>query len=215
MINVLLFASGIGNRWTAGYPKQLALVEGIPVIRRTVNQLIARGITPTLITFDTDIVDAVDGLTEVYYSPPSTKWSNTFLGSEELWKGRTLPFHADVVWDPHALDIVLGSTGLHFFGTLKGPWENFAISFDPEHYDDMRKAAQAALRSRPAKDARCGTWEVYRSLVGIPLGEDRRFENKVRVELKTSPWSDYTYDFDKMSRYEEFMKHNPWARSEK
>lgn len=213
-MKVLLFASGIGDRWKAPCLKQLVPIQGEPLIVRTIRQLENRGVAHVVITHEPDIKEAVEGLSEVYYSPPSTMWPNTFLDSESLWKGRILPFHADVVWDPKALDTVLDSTGLCFFGTRKGPWENFAIAFDPVHYERMKVAAQKALDVCVPIGHRCGTWETYRALVGIPITAIRKFESRVWHEVKQSQWSDYTYDFDLLKRWHEWLRANPWAKEE-
>jgi hypothetical protein len=209
-MRVLLFASGVGDRWKSPIPKQLAPIAGVPVIERTLRQLGCRNKDRVVITHDPAIRDAVHG--DVFYSPPSTKWPNTFLDVLSLLDDdRTFLFHGDVIWDDKALDIVLDSGGFHFFGTRKGRWENFAIGLDMEDYDDLIDAATMVLELRPG-EMRCGTWEVYRSLVGIPLGQVHTFENVVWKEVKESATSDYTCDLDKIWHYRVFLEQNPWAR---
>lgn len=208
----LLFASGIGERWKGPMLKQLALVDGEPLIVRTMKQLKARHIRYVVITHEPDIrsvVVAHKARYGMFFSPASTKYPNTFIDSVSLWKGRVLALHADVIWDDKALDIVCSSHGLGFFGTRKGPWENFAIGFDPEHYDRMLDAAWFALDNHPP--SRCGSWELYRSVVGINLHSLHQFENVIWHEVKESAKSDYTCDFDTIAKYNAFVRANPWA----
>lgn len=208
----LLFASGTGERWKGPMLKQLALVAGEPVIVRTMKQLKARRIRYVVITHEPDIKSAVvahKARGGTFFSPASTKYPNTFIDSVSLWKGRVLALHADVIWDDKALDIVCSSQGLGFYGTRKGPWENFAIGFDPEHYDRMLDAAWFALDNHP--EERCGSWEFYRSVVGIDLRKTHDFEDKVWHEVKESVTSDFTCDFDTVQKYNNFVRANPWA----
>ena len=206
-MKVLLFAAGISTRWKGPrLGKHLSLVAGVPVLVRTLGQLSARDVESTVITYEPELA----ALAPSWYSPPSSRWCNTFLHSREIWEGRVIAMHADVVWDDKALDIVLDSAGLGFYGTRKGPWENFAAVFDPEHYERMKRAARIAQKH---KGDRSGTWEIYRALVGIPLNNLYTFENVVWNEVKESLKDDFTCDFDTVEKYENFLKANPWART--
>lgn len=206
---VLLFAAGVAERWEGDCLKQIVPIAGEPVIARTERQLLERGHDVITITHEPEIQAVV----QRFFVPALRRWwPETFLSSRELWEGRVITLHGDIVWQDSTLDTVLSSEGLHFYGTKRDTWENFAITFDPVHYDRMVKAAHRAIGQNGVLGKRCSTWEIYRSLVGIPLDAIRVFEKEMWIEIKPHGRDgDYTQDFDLAEHYTSFLEWNLWA----
>lgn len=179
----IIIADGDGTRWGnhGGIPKHLAEVGGEPILHRTVR----------LLNRADDIEVWVAGPLDGRYKVPGAElWTpahdpdvfdaDKFLSSKALWNrdGRTLVVYGDVFWTDEAMTRVLDWPSLDwvlfgraFASDLTGtPYgECFAQSFGSQAIGDH----EAALRRivdlyRRGLIPRCGGWEHYRAMIGIP-----------------------------------------------
>ena len=94
---ILILAAGPTWRgWTKEAPKQLSLIEGKPLLVRTLDQLKERGYDEnvTVITNNKAIQDVVPR----YFVPSMNRfWHETFLHRRELWGDRTIILNGDVI----------------------------------------------------------------------------------------------------------------------
>lgn len=197
----LILAAGTHAKWWKGSTlKQLTLINGEPLIVRTVRQLEERGVMGVVVTHKPEIIMAVPR----YLEPEQREFlPSTVLSTRNLWEDRTLILLGDVVWDPKALDKVVSSSGLHFYGSTKGKWEVFAFGFDLEHHIVIEEACRNAIAWGRAGN-RARAWEIYRSLAGISLDHIRVFDGDIWFDVKESKDSDYTRDLDTLEDLQYF-----------
>lgn len=210
-MRTLIIADGEGTRWGGhlGVPKHLAPFDGEPLIHRTIRQFSELG-DVYVVTSDSryPIPPAVQ------YAPthnPDNFDADKFLNSQPLWNpdGRTVVAYGDV-WFSDAL--VARISGFQkrewrlfarqkrsmITGTRWG--ECFAQSFWPEHHQEHYEALRKIVAAYGSgKIKRCGGWEHYQAMQGLPLGRHRvrgRF-------VEHDDWSDdfdYPEDYDRWHR---------------
>ena len=210
---VIITCAGPAVRWGKGQdtPKQLALVDGIPVLDRTIRQCIDRGAKPIVVA-NAPIFEREGA--ELFKPADSRCWCDTALATESLWQGQTVMIFGDVFFTEPAIDECLSLTGLRAFGRVKpsvltgGPSEIFGISWGERDNSTVKAALQAGKAHSDADPGKkydsIGTpmgspWQPYRHLIGCNL-EDHKVDKEMWVER-----NDWTDDFDTPERYTEWV----------
>ena len=207
----IIIAAGRGTRWNnyLGRPKHFVEIDGEPIIKRTVR--LARSYTKRLYVVASSQDYCISG-TSLYVPTATNKTygADKFLSSEHLWSrsGRTVVLYGDVYFTEAAMQHIMlykprqwalfARFGASAF-TGKQCGECFAHSFYPEHIHEHTVALHAIIKaSRQGKIERCGGWEHYRAMEGLPLREHKRKGRLVDID-------DWTEDFDSPSDYNMWM----------
>jgi len=211
----IIICAGEATRW-GNYlevPKHLIPLEGEVMLERLVKQLSEKP--------ENDIYVVAKNDDDRYKIPGSTLYiadlnpdnvdADKFLSSQNLWNknGRTIVFYGDVWFSNNAIKKILNHKGKdwilfgrHHASKITGcPWgELFAQSFYPkdipEHKANLHKIARAYKNK---KIRRCGGWEHYRAMSGIPLKQHKIKDRFYNID-------DWTDDFDKPKDYERWIK---------
>jgi hypothetical protein len=187
-MRVLILCAGEATRWGnfRGVPKHLVKLLGEPILHRAVRLI--KDIRP-----DADVrIIAKDPLDPQYQVAgartfparldPTNHGADKFLSSRYLWDadGRTVILYGDCFFTRAALTTILTDEpiddGWRIFARFDGSTitgspggENFAHVIDP----DAHHAYEASLHRIAALQtagviSRCGGWEQYRSMHGVP-----------------------------------------------
>ena len=212
---VILIAAGEATRWGGhlGVRKHFAPVDGEPVLARAVRLFEARGATVFVVGKAGEGYEAAGGILYVPAFDPGNAEADKFLNSRSLWNptGRTVVAYGDVYFTEAAVDRIAGHAAREWtlFGRSAGsaltgcPWgECFAQSFWPEHVAEHVAALHrvVALRTAGGLD-RCGGWEHYRAMLGVPDAELSRHVVRDRF-VEVDDWTD---DFDHPEDYDRFL----------
>jgi hypothetical protein len=195
---VLVLAAGEGSRWSnyRGTPKHLAVIDGEPVIHRTVRQFSS---------YASDIV--VVGVYQMQgsklYSPAAdvSREMNKFDSSMDMWlpNGRTVIVFGDVYFTDEAVRTIMTNQDDWRFYLRPGPSsitgkdckEIFAVTFDDSALDLLQSAV---TKLRHFKTSAAG-WSLFRLLtIGTPSAShtDKSMFNYGRHVVI----DDWTEDFD-------------------
>ena len=211
-IAVLILAAGPSWRgWTKEAPKQLALIEGKPLIVRTLDQLKERGYDDNVMVVTHN--EAIQAVVPRYYIPSKHQfWHETLVYTRELWGDRTIILNGDTIYSPEVIDMILADqTSLMFYGKLNGKMSHMnGMAFDKTENERVVNAAKKATReTRIKSEARIKlSWGMYHVLFGLPL----RTRNAPCDVWMAQAADDYTCDIDKPEFYAKFLEKHEWAR---
>jgi hypothetical protein len=206
---VILPCSGQTVRWGnyLDVPKHLVLIDGIPILKRTVNQLRNVGFTEILITSFNEKYET-EGATLVV--PEYNFLPGTGIGhSEPFWSktGRTIVLFGDVYYSDEAMKVIAHSdpSGIKWFGRM-GPGKSgcpygelFGLSIPLENQDELRKSILFIIQEKEkGRISRTTSWECYRFLHGYDL-------NKHIIGPDFYDINDETEDFDYPQEYEMWL----------
>ena len=216
-MRAIIICAGEAKRWAnhLGVPKHLVPVDGEPILNRTVKLLEQNGVADIHIVSKDDPRYDVDGaeqyIPELNYAEHAD--ADKFLSSKALWnrEGRTVVFYGDVYFTQAAITVIChyAKTEWTLFcrpnksSYTGSPWgECFAQSFYPHDIPKHETALHriARLYKRGVIN-RCGGWEHYRAMIGLP-------DNKIRSKIFKRNFveiDDFTDDFDYPEDYERFL----------
>jgi len=179
-MRTIIIAAGGGTRWEnfRNTPKHLVEVEGERLLDRTVRQFLKHG---EVIVAGHDERYKVDGAR--FLRPRrNSAWreASKFLDTQTLWSrdGRTVVAYGDVWFSDDAINTIANYESKDWvlfarFGlsaVTGGGSECFAQSFWSEHIQEHLTALLQIAKYRSEKKlSRCGGWEHYRQMNGIPL----------------------------------------------
>jgi len=213
--HAVIIAAGDGTRWGdyGGHPKHFAVVDGEPILHRTV-RLLQRDDVKVLVVGPDDRYKVEGSELYVPEHDPDVFDADKFLSSRALWHpdGRTIVVYGDVYWTDEAMTRVLDWPswdwvlfGRAFESRLTGtPYgECFAQSFGSHAIADH----EAALRRivdlyRRGLIPRCGGWEHYRAMIGIPDG----LMSRHLVGDRFANIDDWTDDIDYPNEWERLVQ---------
>ncbi len=181
-MKTIIIAAGSGTRWKEfrGVPKHLVEVEGERLLDRTVRQFLQHG---EVIVAGNDERYKVEGA-DLFIPQRKNEWqeASKFLDTQEMWAtdDRTVVAYGDVWFSDDCIQtivqydvpdwVLFGRFGLSEI--TGGGGECFAQSFWPEQIEEHREALLEIAKLRERKlIGRCGGWEHYRQMNGIPLKE--------------------------------------------
>jgi molybdopterin-guanine dinucleotide biosynthesis protein A len=217
---VIVCCAGSAQRWGnyLGAPKHLVPVDGVPLIKRTVDQLRARGFTSIFITLPgLDMRYAVAQAEQVTPLPSMFILPDTGLGgSAAYWHQQepTLVLLGDVAFSEAAMDTIAAAraTDVTWFGrkgdgSLGKYGEIFAALIPVERQAAVRSAAATVVALRHDKlISRISGWELYAVLNNIDPTAPVPAANWINID-------DETEGFDFREEYEAWMrKHRGTSR---
>jgi hypothetical protein len=214
---VIVICAGEATRWGGhrGTPKHLLAPEGERLLDRTVRLAREYGAGRVLVVSKPgDTRYEVDGAERVDARlTPSNADADKFLSSRHLWseEGRTVVLYGDVWFDDDAMARILRDERREWLmwcrpgpSTVTGATsgECFAIGFWPEHHTEYETALhRVASLWRAGLLRRCGGWETYRAMCGVPDASLRTHRMHSRYEVIDG----WTEDFDKPLDYERWL----------
>jgi hypothetical protein len=198
LTRVLILAAGEGSRWAnyRGTPKHLAVIDGEPVIHRTVRQF-------SSYTSDIVVVGEYQMQGSKLYFPAVdvSREMNKFDSSMDMWlpNGRTVIVFGDVYFTDEAVRTIMTNQDDWRFYLRPGPSsitgkdckEIFAVTFDDSALDLFQSAVK---KLRHFKTSAAG-WSLFRLLtIGTPSAShtDKSMFNYGRHVVI----DDWTEDFD-------------------
>lgn len=223
MTRALILCAGDGTRW-ANYldvPKQLAPVDDVPILARTIRQLQACGVVDIKVVVKPSEQEintvAIEAGAEVHIArlESGNFEADRFASSRHLWNpdGRTLVLYGDVYYTEEAMSTIVFDERREWqvYGRPKasrltgcGHGEIFAFSWYPEEYPliDAKIEYVIGLRQSGVINRALG-WELYRAL----LGRQGIWVRKIKGTSKTrmTRIDDWTDDFDKPKNYETWL----------
>lgn len=194
-MEVIIMCAGKGTRWNnyLGVPKQLVEINKETLLGRTTRLLKERGID-YLITGNNEEFKKYGKVI------PQTN-NDCEIERYEERNNPVLYLYGDVYYTEHALDIILNTptNDVLFFGHSQ---EIFAVKVQDLEmfYQHKAKVKEKYLKG---EIDRCIGWEVYRSIVGIPLNKHWRWGKYILIEDGTDD-IDYPEDYEKFK--EKFEK---------
>jgi len=203
MKTALIFAADRSTRWAAvGYPKQLFEIRGVPIIERTVAQLLDRDIRPVIIT-NTSELDVDEADLELR---DRCRWLvEEIWNSYSLWHGEMLGLFGDVCWTNEAMDTLCAAEGLKFLGRehdsliTGGCPECFGWTWGPDDYGELLAGLGTGFADALTKDPTGehynhmtgAIWQPYRAICGIPIDAHCQVDKEHWVRV-----NDHTDDVD-------------------
>lgn len=211
---VIVICAGEATRWGEhrGTPKHLLAPEGERLLDRTVRLARECGAGRVLVVskpgdrrYEVAGAERVDARLD-----PRQGDADKFLSSRHLWSetGRTVVVYGDCWFDAEAMRRIVTDQRRQWLlwcrpgasqvtGATAG--ECFAVGFWPEHHTEYEDALhRVASLWRAGIIRRCGGWETYRAMCGVPDRELRTHRMYGRYET-VGGW---TEDFDKPLDYE-------------
>lgn len=214
---VVVICAGEGTRWGdhRGTPKHLLQPEGERLIDRTVRLAREHGAGRVLVVakpgdarYEVRGAERVDARLD-----PRNGDADKFLSSRHLWDpaGRTVVLYGDCWFDDEAMRRIITDRRRQWLlwcrpgssqvtGATAG--ECFAVAFWPEHHAEYEAALhRVASLWRAGRLRRCGGWETYRAMCGVP-------DSALRTHRMYSRWEQvggWTEDFDKPIDYEKWL----------
>lgn len=216
--NVIIIAAGDGTRWNnyMNIPKHLIEIDDEPILHRTVRQVKGHGANVWVVSKQQTKKLYSKAGADIYVPTFNEEMvdGDKFYNSSELWNrdGRTIILYGDVYFSDDAMDTIMGWTQPQFrlfarafeskiTGTPYG--ECFAISFYEGDVDYCLSALRKIARLyKWGILPRCGGWEFYRAMIGLPdelIGRHFVGESFTNID----DWSD---DFDTKEDYLRFIK---------
>lgn len=203
--SIVILASGVGQRWEGIQHKQLAPVNGEPLLRRTLRQLALRwDVRPVVVTHHPKIAQAVAEYADVLgLAAHQRRWiAETALSSRAVWGDPTLLLAGDVYWTDDALDIACGlNTGgpVRYLVTEVALGDDIlGVWFRRRHRNRVATSLQHAVQHAEL-GANAKLWQSYRSLCGFPLTR-HQLEGVHCVRI-----NDESTDFDTLGDYRAFL----------
>lgn len=172
-IQIFLMCAGIGSRWRYAYPKQLAMIDGVPNITRTFQMLATMGIDETdiYVIVNQQTFDMFPPTRNLLVVPVSNREIDRFRNSFKAidYTKRIIYLYGDVVYDRNDLITILslqyncfvGSVGNNGLTTKK--WGEICaviaqnIDMFIEDVNDTASKFEAGMIDREIG------WEVYSS----------------------------------------------------
>lgn len=210
-MKVVICAAGSGSRWNnyLGTRKHLAPIDGVPLLVRTVGQLLERGLHDITIYCNPEHVYEIPGaVTVVGGYHPSAAAARALTSDSWNAYGQTLLMLGDVYYTDETIRIMTTPiTGWHQYGRLqpstatgKPGAEMFGWQFGPE---DQAEFIEACWTVAHATEKTHVDWSTYSVMTGhdISTPPDQIRDWGRHVEIA----DDGTDDFDFPDDYERFM----------
>lgn len=189
---ILVLASGMGVRWEASHLKQLAPINGKPLIEHIMLNV------PEAI-----VVSHHNRLHKYPHIVPYRHYYvlETILSTASTWADRTIILLGDTLYDHSDLEDILAYDGdFAVFGS-KSQVEIFAVSFTKQAWSEVLTHLSIALLDA-YEGGRGKITEMYRSYDNLPLykvGFGSNFHN-----------INYTTDIDSITEYEAVKEGRPF-----
>jgi choline kinase len=114
---VIILADGESSRWSSDTPKHLAVVDGEPILLRTVRQLVERGLTDLWLTSRLEMYDALLPSVQRYIPVDNRFQLDQFYACRDIWVGRkdVVFLYGDVRFSDAAMDTIFKVAPSDFF----------------------------------------------------------------------------------------------------
>jgi hypothetical protein len=180
-----VLCAGHQSRWAGGYPKQMAKINGQPLLERTLDMLHARHLLPIVVTH-VDILKPDDG--QFLHPERNQTTPDTILSTRQQWDGhgRIRFWCGDVYFTPPTMTRIVEYDGA--FGVFTDTRDIFALSFAGSMTANVIGACNKAIADYPQ------TAKLWKLVKSMPPGQ-------ASMELV----ADETQDFDSVGNYRNFL----------
>lgn len=214
---ILILCAGRASKWKGPVPKQCALVEGKPLIARTIEQVAETWSCQDMyiITHDVRIVGGVSHGAFVSIPTYHRYVCGTLLSTTHLWPGhdRVTVLLGDVVYSPELLSAIDKDTlpeGIRFYGSTHERW---AITWKCMDNAMMVETLITSVHVAAVGNALDKLATPFRLLANHPLRQPYGSGKSPLVPELYTLWDhDYVNDFDTVEEYDKWLKQNPWAQ---
>lgn len=121
---IIIMCAGLGNRWKLSYPKQIALIQGVPNIVRTVDILLALGLNIANIKITVNEANFTFFPTNLplFITPASDREIDRFRNVFSIINDyeKIIYLYGDVVYDKDDLNFILRHQKDAFLGSIYG-----------------------------------------------------------------------------------------------
>jgi len=199
-VTCFILAAGDSVRWGPGsLSKTIKLVQGEPLIGRTIRMSKELGVTPIVVTDKPEVIEVAKHYDIPYFEPLHREFlASTALSTRELWGPKNIILLGDVYYGPCFESLFNINKPWQYFGTLI---EGFCMSFTD--VDAMEKALEVA-----SNRDKYGSFGYLRDalhyLENIPI----EWGIQLRVPAPDSfvMIADGTDDIDTPEQYDELLK---------
>ena len=197
---VLILAAGDNTAWRKAYPKsplkQLHVINppGETIIARIIRQCEKRGVAPTVITHEPEIIKESKGR---YYEPKMRHMTcQTLLSTVPLWKERTIVLLGDVLFGKQGMNQVFACNKP--YGSFGDYWETYGISFRKSEWIKVVKLCIKTMNLAHSwfEGSLGHMWNVY---CGGPIKRKKKMDHSDFIHIK-----DHTMDIDMPGQWESF-----------
>lgn len=205
MDTVVILAAGEQVRWSGVALKQLAPVEGEPVIGRTVRQCQERGFVPQIVTIHPEL----QGLAHSIIPDRHACTCESLLSSQGFWEptGRVVVLLGDVYYTASAFVRILNceSPLIRFFGNYA---EIFAVVIPEQDRQRIVGRIERTIKERiPGNQRNAGKlWSLYRVCAGLPPNKHPKRSEWQPLHSLFEEVLDRTQDFDYMREWKKFVR---------
>ncbi len=200
----IILAAGSGGRWGnyLGVPKQMVVIDGEPLLCRTIRQLEENGIKKEDIAISVPRIGFFGNLGVDEIVGKSDREIDKFFNVEKECGDGTILLWGDNYFTDEAIKIILSDNhNFRFFGrvgassfTGKQYGEIFGVKVNKMIFDKCREL-EIVGRELP----RIATWELYRLICNYPLTEHIVGDHFTNID-------DWTDDFDYPEDLENWLK---------
>jgi choline kinase len=139
MTAVFIMCNGHQSRWDGFGPKQLVEVQGVPILQRTAEQVLARGIYPQVVTHDSEITNFLNKFRiHSVLAPETFSVLESMLAVYSFWQPRNIFLLGDVYFTDEAMTSIFEDryAELKFYGNNQ---EMFALRVGPMKLETLRR----------------------------------------------------------------------------
>lgn len=197
-MNVLSLCNGSQSRFEGNTPKQLALINGEPLLVRTARMVRERGFEMRVFTHNKLIEEVcAEHRMDFVHLVPTDKLVETVIKTRPFWEERVVFLLGDVYFTDAALNTIFNdSSDIKFFGTH---YELFALVFAPTMYDFVYKNSVDANINTRGK-----MWHLFRGSMNVPPEE--HLINKFSKHKMYHRINDVSCDIDTVKEYEKLLE---------
>ncbi len=197
---IMINAGGDGTRFAQTAPpgtgsKEVQLIQGEPIIARTVRQLHERGLHDIIImSHKQDVIDATPAATHFTRHSLMTVWYA--YKHRDIWQAANIVLLGDVIFSDGALDEIVRGAQAYPMRWVGFNNEHFAFSWTPSSY--VEKLFRQTIEAAPHRAGRSSG--KYVSMYELHTGY--KWWTKHRWLDRTELANDGTVDIDDWPRYQ-------------
>lgn len=193
-LTVLILCAGKRYPWEKDVPQQFLPIAGTTVLRRIISQVRECGHEPIIVTHRDDIRDGISDLQHFEPQGYHRCIAETWLYTQELWKGQTIILLGDVIFGKATIEWILKYRGS--MRAIGNSAEIFAFTFSRANHKRLKKVLSEASEHKLWPGS---AWIVYRHWCGFSKHDSNRSGRVFQWEL------DRCADIDSPAGYKEAL----------
>lgn len=191
-VNAYIFAGGNNEEWTGDRPKEIAEVDGVPVVLRTVRLLKDYGIEPVVVSHKDDVISLVWREAKYTSVKALSLCASVMM---QKWGELNAIFLGDVYYSDDAMRKIFSIYNFAYGNDA----DLFAMRWTAKEHEAVANAFDDVIGYNIRGRGKGKLWEAFRSYSGFPKGEHKIGRHLTLID-------DETADFDTVKKYEEWLK---------